>query len=385
MSDTNDRNIINVIEDFDYSTQSDVYNEKFRKWRRNSDNPFAFGFKNNKRESVYVTGKGFVEDSALDAEKNVLTRLFNLIGIAALMWVVADNGAVKLAALIMSRIGFDVNISFFSSNISGGSAESLAVLLIGGLLKLAVPLLYLHFKLRLPAKVEFMSRTHDPMALIGAISSTFIVCAAVSIPVAYSGDSKEIYEYFAGVNADISMWEQKEFVIYLIFDVVIASVLMELIFRGGMFAALRQFGDPFAIVITAVTSALLTQNFIAMPAAFLVSLVAGYGLLSSGTLFTAVAVHIVYKMYTFTLTLIEIDTTDKMPLNRNLFMIVTLIVGSVGLAVYWIGAIRRKKTNLALYRSELTVKRRYIHSVKTFPYSAVAILCIVQAVIKAVL
>lgn len=372
-----------MVDDFDYSTQNSAYNDKFREWRKNSENPYAFGYKDNKLETVYVTGRGFVENSALDAEKNVILRIFNILGIAALIWVVIDNTAPKLIALLMNRFGCNINNNFFSSSIYGGKKEILIVLMVCGVLRLILPTLYLHLKLRLPRKVEFMGRLNDPMALLGTLSATLIFCTAVSIPVAYSGNSKEIYEYFARINADIYVWDQKELIIYIFFDVIVVSVLSELLFRGGMFAVLRQFGDPFAIVITAVTSAMLTQDFIQMPAVFLISLAAGYGLITSGTIFTAAAVHMIYKLYTLTLTVIELDTSDKMPLTRNLFMIAALVIGAAGLAVYWFSILKRKKKNIALYRSELSFGKRSVHAVKTFPYSAVALICIVCAVIKA--
>ena len=385
MSDNDTNNhIINVVDDFDYSTQNSAYNEQFRKWRKNSDNPYAFGYEDNKLESVYVTGRGFVENSVLDEEKKVLTRIFNIIGIAALMWLVVDNTVPEFFAFLMNRFGFNINNNFFSSSIYGGKKEILIVLMLCGLLRVLLPTLYLHFKLKLPRKVEVMKRLNSPRALLGAISATLILCSAVSIPVAYSGNSKEIYEYFARINADIYVWDQKELIIYIFFDVIVASVLSELLFRGGMFAVLRQFGDPFAIIVSAITSALLTQDFIQMPAVFLISLAAGYGLITSGTIFTAAVVHMIYKMYTLTLTIIELDTSDKMPLVRNLFMIAALISGAIGLALCCIPLLKKKKKNIALYNSELDFGKRLVHSVKVFPYSVVALICIVCAVVKAV-
>ena len=50
MSDDNKNSIVNVIDEFDYSTQNDAYNEKFKKWRRNKDNHCAFNYSANKNE-----------------------------------------------------------------------------------------------------------------------------------------------------------------------------------------------------------------------------------------------------------------------------------------------------------------------------------------------
>ena len=38
---------INVIEEFDYSTQSKLYSDHFKEWRKRKENPFSFSFEMN--------------------------------------------------------------------------------------------------------------------------------------------------------------------------------------------------------------------------------------------------------------------------------------------------------------------------------------------------
>ena len=66
---TDKKGIINVIDEFDYSTQNDEYNEEFRSWRKRGDNIYAFKFEKNERESIYVDGRGFIDDSLEYVEK----------------------------------------------------------------------------------------------------------------------------------------------------------------------------------------------------------------------------------------------------------------------------------------------------------------------------
>lgn len=378
-------NIINVIEEFDYSTQNSLYNEKFRKWRKKRENPFAFSFEKNKKEIVYIDGRGFIANSATDTEKKVLTKIFYHIGLAMLMWIVFDNVLSKIAISILSFCGFDIHNNYFSSVIYGGNKEIVLTLILTMFIKVLIPLLFLHFTFRLPAKVEFMGNMNNPISLTGTFSMALIVCTAVSLPAAYSSDTKEIYELFKNSGADVMVWGQAEFVIYTFFDIVVMSVISEFFFRGAMFAVLRQFGDPFAVVMTSLMAGIMTQNLKTMPAVILISLVASYGMLSSGTIFTSIAVIIIYKMYDLTLIIIEIDPSDKMPLTRNLFMIIMLIAGGIGLLLYWIYTTRKKRSNLAFYQSELPFKKRFMHSVKTFPFSVTALLYLVCALLKAVM
>lgn len=382
MSDEKKKGIVSVIDEFDYSTQNDAYNEKFKKWRRDKENPCAFNFVSNRKEKIYVDSKGFVAHSPEEAERETLTHIFYIIGIATLIWAVNEDLLGKLGILLFDTLGFNIHTNFFNTAIYGGSMEIVTALIVVSLLKIVVPMIYVHRRLRLPKKVEFMGRLNSSLALMGAISMALIVCTVTSLPSAYSSESKEIYDYFCSINADLSVWDQKEFLVYTVFDVIIMSILTEMFFRGAMFAALRQFGDPFAILFTSITAGILTQDLHAMLATFLISLVASYGMVCSGTMFTAISVSIVYKMYNLALLILETDRTDKMPLTRNIFMVIALAAGIIGFVIFWIGFVRKKNGGLALYRSELSKWRRFGHSVKTFPYSAVLLLCLAYAIVR---
>lgn len=83
------KNIIDVVDEFDYSTQNDNYNDSFIKWRKNKDNPFAFNFSANKNESLFIEGKGFINDSFMASEYEIINRIFFILGTAMLLWAVS--------------------------------------------------------------------------------------------------------------------------------------------------------------------------------------------------------------------------------------------------------------------------------------------------------
>ncbi len=381
---TNKKGIINVIDEFDYSTQNDEYNEKFRSWRKRRDNTYAFKFEKNERESIYVDGRGFIDNSLEYTEKKVLANIFFTLGIASLMWIVFDDLVSKIIVSLLGFAGLNIHTNFSTAIIYGGCHEVALTLVILGILKPVIPMLYLHFKFKVPFKAEVMGKMNNTSALVGAISLAFLVCVATSVPSAYSTESKEMVAFFASSGADVALWNQFEFISYTVFDVIISPIIVQLLFCGASFTVLRQFGDPFAMLMTSFTAALLTQDFHLMPTVFLITLVGCYGMLASGSIFTAVSVNIMYRMYDMTLTLIETDSSDNMPLIRNLFMAAVVVLGSVGLAFYRM-SLKKHRVKLALYVSDITFGGRIVQAAKTFPYSAVAILCVIYAAIKAVL
>lgn len=376
---------ISVIDDFDYSTQSESYNREFIKWRRKKNNLFAFSYEVNKNESIYVDGRGFVVRNAVDAESEVLVRIFYILGLALIAYVVLDTLFRKVLIMVLSRVGVDIHSNFFSDSLYGGSKEIVTVLMTVTLLKVLIPAAYLQKRFALPRVVELMRTMHDPAGLVGAIAATLILCVATSLPNAYSSEPTEIYTYFRNLNADIEVWGQFEFLVYSLFDIIVLSIFSEVFFRGAMFAVLRQFGDIFAVIITSITAAMLTMDLREAPTMFCISLIASIGMLYSGSIFTAIAVNIIFKMYQLGLMVIQADHADKMPLTRNVFMIAVLIAGAVMLLVVWIlHKYRGNKRILVNYTSEMRFGERLVYSVKIFPYSAVAVICFVYAIVRLV-
>ena len=162
------------------------------------------------------------------------------------------------------------------------------------------------------------------------------------------------------------------------------SALSEMFFRGAMFAVLRQFGDPFAIIVTSLTAGLLTQNFQEMLTVILISIVASWGMLRSGTIFTAIASSIIYKMYRLAITILEANRSDTFIPIKNFFMIVVFIVGAVVLLIVWLLGKQDDEHYIAEFHSKMTMRQRIIHSAKVFPYSVVMAICAVYAVIRLV-
>ena len=152
---------------------------------------------------------------------------------------------------------------------------------------------------------------------------------------------------------------------------------------GAVFAVCRQFGDLFAIIITSLTAALLTHDFGDMAAVFLISVIGSYGMLRSGSIFTPIAVSIVYKMYVLALTVIEAEPSVSMSMTRGMFMSLVFIAGAVGAILCFLHN-RKKGKMLAEYKSEFPLGKRILFSVKIFPYIAVGLVCIVYALVGVV-
>lgn len=374
--------IINVIDEFDYSTQQESYNKEFVKWRKNKENPYAYNFELNTKESVFIDGQGFVSESAEKSESETSGKILYLIGIAMLVATAVENVLDKLIVQLLDIIGFDIHVTFFNSAVYGGKTEVVTVLILNTLLKLLLPMLVIHAGMKMPRKLSRPMSLNEPGELIATIAAAMIVCVVTGLPAVFIDETKEIYTFFRAYNADMSVWGQNEFLIYTFFDVIVVSVLFELLFRGEMFQALRQFGDGYAIIITSLISGILTQDYKAIVATALISAVSSIGMLRSGTIFTAIAARITYKLYIMALNLLEMSSSENMFLNRNFFMLCVFLGGLVIFTIVFLNRKRRERRIFAEYHSYLTLKKRIAIPLKTLPLTAAMAICIVAAIMN---
>ncbi len=379
---TFERQLIDVVEEYDYDTQYEQYNRYYKNWRKNKQNPFAFNFEMNRRESVYIEGKGFKVPSLPDAESEVIGHIMHVVGIAMLMWVFIDNIIGKAAIQILGHFGIDIHANFLSDGVHGGPKEIVTFFIAVSFLKVLVPAVYMKKVFKVPKEVRFMNVLNHPADLLSAIAMSLAVSVVSTLPNIYNNTNSQLYNYFSTIDTDVSAWGQTEFVVYTIYDIIILSIITELFFHGALFAPLRQFGDFFAIGITAAIAGLLSEDLSELPAAILITLAAGVGMVRSGSIYTAFFVRIIYKMYKLAIVIIETDTSASMYLDRNLFMLAVFVSG-VG-TVLFIRLISEKRECYSKYYSEIPESKRIRAAVKAYPFPVVACLCILAIILKQV-
>ena len=138
------KTLISVIDEFDSSTQNEAYNKSFRKWRSNKENPYAFNFETNTRESVFNDSRGFESHSCSEAEERIVGRIVYLIGIVMLMFVVIDDFLGGVLANLLSLFGLNIHASFFTASMYGGGAEIVIIMVMVAVVELVVPMLFVH-------------------------------------------------------------------------------------------------------------------------------------------------------------------------------------------------------------------------------------------------
>ena len=221
---------------------------------------------------------------------------------------------------------------------------------------------------------------NHPSELVRAISLTIVISTVSCLPNVYSNSTSQLYTYFMKLDADVAVWGQTEFLIYTVYDIILLSIFTEALFHGSIFAALRQFGDYFAIAVTSVLSGLIVQDFSEMPFVIVVSAIAGAGMLRSGSIYTAFFVRIVYKIYRLAIVIIETTVEADLYLERNAFMFFTLATS--GVALFILHFLQEPREYYAEYKSEVSPSKRAFFLIKSYPLPVVVCICLLSAALK---
>lgn len=374
---------IDVVEDFSYSGQSEEYITAYKKWRKNTDNPFAYNFSQNSKESVFVDGQGFVHSLPQEEEAKPLKRVLYVIGYSLILYLFIEYAVSKIIVEILDYAGVNIHNSFFNFSVYGGKMEVMSVIIAVNLLKFCVPYMVLQKNFRMPLKVALPCKLQSGRDLIMCIFIGIAVSVITSVSRAYSASEREFFSFFKGYSNEISFMGQKELIIYMLFDIVIVSVMTEFLFSGMIFQTLRQFGNCFAVLTSAFFSAIITHDISYMPATFAISVVSMISILRSGTVFTGVAVRIISRIYIFALTIIE-TSESEMFLKRSNFMCICLIISLAVICILW-NTMPKKFVMIENFKTFLSFRKKVSIIFSMVSTLTLILLCFVIVTINAVI
>ncbi|MDE5946421.1 MAG: CPBP family intramembrane metalloprotease [Oscillospiraceae bacterium] len=364
-----------LTEDFDYSGQSEEYIRIYKQWRKNPDNPYTYNYIKNKHEITFTDNEGFVNNSPEKKEYEVLGKILYAFGIVLIIYLFTEYVISKFLVEVLDYLGLNIHNSFMNYSMYGGKTEVMIVMITITLLKFCIPILILKKAFKMPFKASCPYKLQNPKDLFLCISLSLLVSVLTSISRAYSNTTRDFFSFFHENNDEIFFMNQSELIIYMFFDIIIVSVITEILFRGAIFQALRQFGDFYAVIISALFSAFMTHNIASFPASFAVSVISGISILRSGTMFTAFSVAITNKIYLFMLSIIELSYSN-MWFKRSTFMSLCFLISIIISSVIW--NTTDKKTVLKKnFYTFLSTKQKIMTVFNSIPSLTVIFLCII--------
>ena len=352
---------IDVTEDFEYDSENEQYNQDYRHWRRHIKEPFIFRFSDNSREHVYVEGAPSVSMDAALAERQALMHCSTMLGAALLIFLLAEVLGSSLLIAAMKLLHIPISINFLDFKMAGSQWAVAGVRILCLVLKYGLPTLILTKICKIPQPVFAPASLGAIPEMIAAVGAGMIIAAVYSAAAVGTSvqTSQRLFAYkdIAAIGT------------YGVLDTLAVSVLAELFFRGAL---LRQFGDPFAVLATALIGFLCPNDYPERICELLIGLAAGYLLIRSGSLIKCAALRIVYSALKYArLGLVYASE------NITLWQYIIILLGIGTMLILFFVHIRRSGLRLRNRKTFLPLKKKLYYltqSVPMLPWLAASLL-----------
>ncbi|MBR4622151.1 MAG: CPBP family intramembrane metalloprotease [Ruminococcus sp.] len=379
MADNNGKGyIIDVAKRHKYYNQSREYQKKYQQWRTAKNNPYGYNFVRDSREHAYVDGEGFIDNTGIDEEKNVLLNCFRLLGVAMLIMA-----AVCVVKIIVMKIlfGYDNGGRMYYSMVDSKSALSIQAaytLTILNLLEYFLPLFFLNATTHLPLKVAIPIKRTKMSVLLSVVLVMMLLLAVgrlvnmfMSVALSKLSIDSLYYDYIV-VDDPATM------LVCGLLQHVVLSVLIEIFYRGYLLQLFRQFGDMFAVLLTSVVSVWMLQDLTQIGYLFIVSFFTGLVTVRTGSIFPACIMRVSARLIAFAITLVHFGVSDAYGEVFELVIMIAVFFGSV----FYYKRMGRKSFRLAIGKdsTDMTLRAKFRMMILSAPvwcgFLAMLVLCI---------
>lgn len=377
---TTDDKLLDVVEEYTASNQTEAFQETYRIWRRQAGNRYAFDFVRNPKESAFSENQSVVSTTPAQAEQTALKQLSILFGAGFLVYLMIENLLDKLLVELAQRIGLHIETMYWGESRYYG--DELTVFLFSAALqvmKLLLPILLIGLSLKMPLRIGVPLKISNTRQLLNSISMMMLL--SVGLGFSMISRSSELEKYSA--ISDAIGTNNHMIILYILFTVFIVPLFWELLFHSCMFQALRQFGDLFAVAAVTSMATLLTHSLQDAVRLGLVTLVISFFMIRTGSFLTAVILRIIHEIYMFSMFQLE-TFGDKYSARWWIVILFPCVVGLMSLIVLTISD-KTEPSEKPHNREYMAFTDQLMAFFTTFPMMVTVILCVLLLIMSAML
>lgn len=276
--------------------QDKEYNESYLKWRMEHKDDVGFYLADQTGEYTYRQGEGFLKQNPENAEACILYRVHTTIA-AALILSILVRIITCVLPYCLSQFGITADITSWGY-FSGNTLKSAVINYITQFPRYLVPLIFVVIQTKMPVSLTFPMKISNKPLFLEAIPAIMFVYGISSV-------FSDVYYFFlgaVGVNTQvyIPLSDNKTvFILNAILVTVFVPILNELLLRGVFLQMLKQFGDGYALMMTAVLSAVLNGSVRTFMFVFTNALLLGYFCLRTGSIITPIIMKMALASLSF--------------------------------------------------------------------------------------
>lgn len=284
--------------------QDKAYNEIFKAWRKKRRDSVGFFYVDNPNELTYLDGYGFVRDYPEAAERKSLKNVLSVIGVTMIIVGLFDIFHRYFMPGILTSLGADIYFDRYTKVFYGNEWLIIFADTIMNILKRFLAFFYVYKKMKMPLRVMIPTKVTNKTLFDYSVPVMMFVSGLFAVASAICGSILKSTGIASRKFFDIP--ENKAvFFLYLIVHIIIIPIISELHTRGALMQLLRQFGDGFAIIITAALTGLITYNVNVFCFSFVTAVVIGYFTVRTGSVMTAIIMRITAQAISYGLFLLD--------------------------------------------------------------------------------
>lgn len=316
-----------------YQNQDNDYSRAYRHWRSDTSNPYSFSYVRDTREHSYMAGQGFIKVDADTAESITLKKCLGLVGLVMIIILVFDFVIYMLCKVLSPDD--TCNIVYYSERYTAEHHYSVLSALIYtsfNIVKYIVAILILKMKMRLPNNVAMPNLQKKNYMNFNAVVIMLMVMVVTKL--AGAGFS-QLLDYLNVDSVYSYMFMDESYPIMIIsflYNCIIFPVLCEILFRGFIMQSFRQFGDSYAIVISSLVCCFSFYDISTIGYMLCCSCVLGIFTLRTGSLRTAIFMHVFGRTFRYLIALIALISNTE---GRFIDMMIYLVICACSLVIYF--------------------------------------------------
>ena len=264
----------------------------------NSSYGYGYGYNGGSRPPFYnfFTPK----DPLLNSDAKHLTKLSILAGAGVLSFTLVQY----LMSFILSKSGL---YELYTSNYSFQKIFTVLISIIGVFLPFRI--IYAFYDKKDKDVCFELGKPISKKTFWLAVAAGLMVCCAGDFVTAgFSGFVTSFGIEFTKYDTE-SPSTISETMLFVLECAVVPALVEEFAVRGVIMQPLRRYGDRFALLMSSLIFALMHGNMVQIPFAFVAGIALGYFAMSTGSLWTSIAIHFANNLFAVITTVINEKTS----------------------------------------------------------------------------
>lgn len=351
------RNLASKPPQVKYKNQDSGYNNAYRKWQNESRIFLGHADPDNPNEMIYEDGVGIIAENRTATERRSLVYVHSVIMWAMVFYLIIELCLSSVLPPVLGMLGARIGTDAVTGLMYGNDVIVIIIMYVCETVKRLIPFLMMKKALNMPINIALPMKIYDRETFGLAIPAALMCFPLVS---AFSG----LFSRFLSIvgilpynNIVPHMNTMTGSVAAILISVIYIPIISELLMRGMILHSLRQFGDAYAILISAVVSTLCVHNLTQMCYVFISAIVIGHFALRTGSMITAVIMRMIFKLGAASAWYAEryLSAEDNL-LFIGITFTICLTVGLIAI-INFIGKSRRG-IGLTAIETELTLKEK---------------------------